>query len=165
MKSFFWNILAILAFSTSAFASNYPGDYPVWSDTQSNYPVQIKRDLQGSGAVALNIYYEGKLARSESLSVVVRVLYQDGPREAVFQMNRYSSGFFTRVTNGCLTGQLGGCAAEGTDAMKYLLQWAGRRPMILNALAVELAFVDGNGNWDSRYGANYTFYFNEHHAF
>ena len=161
MKKLFLNILALLVLSTSAFASEYPSDYPYWSDSKSYDFVQIKRDLQGSGAVALNILYQGALSKSQNLSAVVRITYLDGVREATFPMSRYGDAFYVRVTNGCLVGSLGGCATPGTDAMKYLLQWAGRMPMTLNALNVELAFVNENGTWDSRNRANYPFHFDE----
>ena len=45
-------------------------------------------------------------------------------------------------------------AAQGTDAMKHLLYWSvGFRS--LNALDIEFAVVDADGNWDSQYGKNY----------
>ncbi len=164
-KSTFW-LIAIMLISTffvkiDGFSSNYPADLPKRSDFQSHGPAHIQRDLQYSGAIALNVEYRGELSKSSSVAVVLKIIYHDGIREALFEMTPVEGGWTTRVTNGCLVGMMGGCQTQGTDEMKDLLFWASRVPMTLNALHVELAFVDDQGKWDNNNGSNYIFVFGE----
>ncbi len=162
MSRCFSVLLAMLIFSPWAVASNYPSDMPIWSDSQTMDGAHIERQMQGSGAVALNIKYTGSLANSSGVSVLIMINYYDGQRQLLIPMNNFGSHWEVRVTNGCLIGMLGGCEQYGTDEMRELLYWASwQRPgkMFLNRLSVGLAFVNDNGQWDSRDGRNFSFDF------
>lgn len=165
MKKQFALLVLAITFVGQAFASGYPADYNFYSDNRQAGPAYVRRDLQGGGRVALNISYRGVLSNSERVSVFIRVHYNAGVRTGRFLMARTRSGFETRITNGCLEGQFGGCRKQSTQEMKDLLYWGGRGPMTLNGIKFELAFVDENGNWDSQYGQNYQFQFDEYKMF
>lgn len=153
--------LNIMFLGAAAMASNYPADYPVYSDTRQDGPVKIQRSLQGGGYVALEIDYTGELSHANSpLWVTVIANYTDGQRVHSFPMVNDGNGtYHVRVTNGCLVGKLGGCAAEGTPEMKDLLQWASDYGYTLNALDVEFTFSTENGQWDPSQYRNYRFQF------
>lgn len=141
--------------SVAQLQSPYPSNYPVYSDARSDGPVTVNRSLQSDGGVGLNIYYTGDLQDNAGLGVYVKANYLDGARDGLFPLD-YATSSEARfsLSSGCLRGALGGCAESGTDAMKHLLYWA-TYDYNLNALDLEVSFVDGAGNWDSRYGANY----------
>lgn len=147
-------------------ASGYPADMPRWHDFKGDVAMLIRRDLQPSGAVAINVSYGRSLANSQSLSMVIRIKYSDGIREMTVPMEKRDGQiWWARVTNGCLKGMIGGCEQYGTEAMNSLLYWASwndRGTNVLNALNIELAFVNEKGEWDSRDGQNYRFQFPEH---
>jgi len=152
--------LSIMLSGVAAMASNYPADYTIYSDTRQDGPVKIQRGLQGRGYIALEIYYTGELSRANSpLWVTVIANYTDGQRVRSFPMSYENGSYHVRVTNGCLVGKFGGCAAEGTPEMKYLLQWASDYGLTLNALNVEFAFSTENGQWDPGQYRNYRFQF------
>lgn len=166
----FLNLILSVVFSLAfslALASGYPSDYPVYSDGPAigvYNGISIKRSQQGNGGIALDIFYTGNIVYSTSVSAYIRVNYLDGSRDILVPMSRYPGqvGLFARVTNGCLVGMLGGCKIMGTDAMKHLLYWAVRpNHSGLNALSLELAFVDSYGRWDSNLNRNYHFQFIE----
>ncbi len=152
-----------------ALASNYPSDYEVKTDLPmgGNYSdVSIYRSIQATGAMALEIYYKGKMAQRAPVSVFVRVKYLDGNREGLLQMSpkAISGGGIVqhlRLTNGCLVGEMGGCKVTAPPIMKHLLFWGSALGMKLNALDIEFAFVDAAGNWDSLNGRNYQYRFGE----
>lgn len=161
---------AVLIFSGLSNASNYPSNYPTYSDRQTNGPVEIVRSAQGSGAVSLRILYKGPLKSSAtSLFVYIKINYLSGSRQATFPMEKIFTfgkfdGYTVTVTNGCLVGMMGGCALAGSDEMKHLFYWAsGARG--LNKLEMEIAIADGRGGWDSNYSQNYKFHFPQHYFY
>jgi hypothetical protein len=146
--------------SIAAQASNYPGDYSYKHAEAADGPVRVVRAIQPGGwQTVLDVDYMGRLVASPGLKVYVRVNYQNGAREAVFPLHAYNGrGYYraeTRITGGCLTGELGGCREHGSAEMRELLLWAQRADGTLYALDVEFAFFDDAGNWDSKDGANY----------
>ena len=151
--------------SASQTKSEYPSTYEISSSCQTIGAVEMCRGMQGGGAVAVHVRYRGFLKGKENLTTFMRIHNHDGDREGRFEMDaayppQYAGSFrLATITNGCLVGQLGGCAARGTEAMRDILFWAGRAPMRFNALDIEVAIDAGNGEWDSQYGQNYHFYF------
>ncbi len=156
------SVLIISAFlPLLAQASNYPSNYGTVIDSeyaQDGGPVKIVRSVHYVGAIELNVYYEGALKDAPNLTALVIVHYQDGDRQLRVPMKRVEFSNYSQatVTNGCLVGMPGGCAQDSSPEMKDLLFWA-NHGMHLNALNVEVAFDAGNGQWDSRGGANYKF--------
>lgn len=146
-------LFAVLAMtSLSAQASNYPADYNIKNSCTGEGPVKVCRSLQmGYGLAALDIQYNGALRNAPGLSVWVRVNYNNGSREILVPMavSSYGSVGVARITGGCLVGSLGGCAKPGTAEMRYLLEWAQQWGGTLNALSLDIAFVDGQGRWDN----------------
>lgn len=147
----------------STVKSGYPGDYSMGYSCQKNGPVEVCRAIQTGGLLAvLDIRYSNGVLDAKKVSAFVRVKYLDGNREGVFPTLFYQQPFAqVRVTGGCMVGVMGGCARSGTAEMRDLLQWAQTYGGTLNALDLEVAFVDDRGNWDSRFGANYAFHFDQ----
>ncbi len=146
----------------SAPKSEYPGDYSIGYSCQTNGPVEVCRALQGGNLAVLDIRYKNGVLDARKVSAFVRVKYLYGNREGVFPTLYFQEPFAqVRVTGGCLVGMLGGCARSGTAEMRDILQWAQTSSGTLNALDLEVAFVDDHGIWDSRFGANYAFHFDQ----
>ncbi len=149
----------------STVKSEYPYDMATFVSCQSDGPVRLCRGSQISYALpVLDITYENGVLEPKKLSVFAKINYQNGARQATFAKldgRGPDDVAFFRLTGGCLVGKLGGCEQAGTAPMRDLLQWAGRSGGALNALDVALAFVDDAGTWDSHYGANYRFHFDQ----
>lgn len=177
-KMMLQKLLMIFAMSTSVIAvscgkandegsspkSGYPTDYSINSQCQTNGPVTVCRALQvGPRLAVLDITYAGGILDPMKVSAFVKANYRDGARQGIFQ--RLNVGPFDiariRVTGGCVVGQLGGCAQSGTAEMRNLLLWAQQWDGTLNALDLEIALVDAAGNWDSLFGTNYKFHFDQ----
>lgn len=162
-------ILFVLATLSIAFATpiSLASDSLVYSDGPINGSfagITIKRSLLSNGAIFLNFYYTGNIVYSTTVAIYIRIHYLDGSRDLLVPMARYPGqiGLFAQVTNGCLVGDSSGCKVMGTDAMKHLLYWAVRPDRGgLNALSLEVAFVDSYGRWDSNLNKNYRFQFVE----
>jgi hypothetical protein len=162
MKTLF--ALLILAIGVSAQASEYPADSNIKYSCQTQRAVRVCRSMQSMyGLAALDISYSGDLAGSPGVSAVVRVNYLDGVRQLTVPLERAYRTSVARITGGCLVGTLGGCAKRGTAEMRDLLVWAQQSGGKLNALDVEVSFVDQYGHWDNNgrpYGS-YRFLFPE----
>jgi hypothetical protein len=143
-------------------ASEYPPTYQVGKSTQSNNIVGVTRGMQlANEAAVLDITYTGPLLSHPGLSIWVKVNYSNGARTATFALTPQASGNSAEVviTGGCLvSGSNESCATPGTQQMKDLLAYA-QNGTTLNALNMEVAFFDGQGNWDNYYGSNYHIFF------
>ncbi len=163
-------LFALTFTSVNVFATPFPADGLIKFDTPSsgNFDgVKIIRGMQQSGAIAIEIEYRGKLSRGMPLAAYVRVHYLDGDRDGYFPMTYYQDSmgqayWTVRLTNGCLVrGPMGGCDEFGSAKMKHVLFWA-TAPGRLNALNIEVAFVDAKDHWDSgTAGKNYPYLFGE----
>lgn len=146
---------------SSEVESGYPSNYPIFSDVRAAEKVAVTRSLQSDGGIGLWIEYGGHLRGSSGLKVYVKVNYLDGSRDLLVPLDSDTgSAARFRLSSRCLVGEYGGCARQAPDSMKHLLYWAvGTRR--LNALDMELAFTNDQGEWDSKYGANYRVQFGE----
>ncbi|HPI40497.1 MAG TPA: hypothetical protein PLJ21_06810 [Pseudobdellovibrionaceae bacterium] len=169
MKSLTRNLFALMAlsllvFNTSVKASNFPSDYNIWSDKQFNGPITVLRSLRADGTISLDIAYTGHLNyENNPLIVMVKANYNDGSRVKYFNLFPYSEGYrkanATRISTGCLRGNLGGCEVPSSDDMRELLYWAAGTKG-LNQLSLEIAILSPNTkSWDSNYGDHYKFIF------
>lgn len=150
--------------TASSTKSEYPSTYEIDSVCSTQDSIQVCRGVQGSGAIAIHVVYSGPLATAAKPMMFIKMLYQDGPRQGLFRMEKRFTNTASvegMISNGCLVGELGGCAEGATDEMKDLLYWAGRIPLMANAIDLEVAITDNLGNWDSKGGANYRFHFDE----
>lgn len=156
--------------------SEYPSDY-TWNHVCStDGPVKVCRSYN-YGGVYLDLEYSGFLVdeiqkADDKFEVLATVHYKNGDRQGKFVADTHWLVFERehhvgvpntvrfRLTTGCLVGQLGGCATEATPEMKDLLYWAFRPDGRPNAIDIEYAFL-ANGKWDSKYGANYKFHFDQ----
>ena len=155
-------LVSISLFSVGAFASQYPATYQISRSSQVDGPVVAARGMEIAYRQAvLDITYSGTLATHKGLKAWVQVHYNDSSPSDTFSVTPQAMGHFAelRITGGCLTSDdRGGCASEGTQRMRDLLVYA-QNGTTLNALSLEVAFVDGEGNWDNNGRKNYHFKF------
>ena len=164
LRHFSLVLVAVFSSSIGALATQYPADYEVRSEEQTQGSVAVMRSLQlNYDLAALDNAYKGPLLGRPGLQAWVQVNYNDGPHRGIFAFNPPQAGGFAelRITGGCLASAPDdACAVPGTKLMNYLLLFA-QQGDTLNALDVEIAITDGQGNWDSNNGNNYRFKFDQ----
>ena len=168
------SLTALLTLSLPSWASNYPPDYPLSSDCQSDGEVEVCRSI-GSDWVAMKVYYRGPLTQpglQSGLSVWAKLNGHDGffnmevypgsasihpLAKATMSQSGYDCSLLPR------TSSVWNCK-QPTPAMQHLLFWAKPEHGTLNANAwdVEIAInLNGTEIWDNNGGAgkNYRFRF------
>jgi hypothetical protein len=139
--------------------SGYAADFAIKETCKRQGPVSVCRGFQVKSRLAvLDIHYTGTEVAQDGLGVWIAARYQEGTREGVFGQTKDAA---VRITGGCLEGDMWHCAKPGTAAMRDLLHWAARADGTLNELTLELAVMGKDGSWDSRYGENYHFFFDQ----
>jgi hypothetical protein len=154
-------VLIVVLISSMAAASQYPADTAFKTSCQDNGPVKVCRGMQIGGDLVVTVYYKGVLANAPQLGLLIQANYQDGARQARFSMATQGNMKYVRVTNGCLVASPeAGCKVRGTPVMGYILFW-GQRGTFFNALSLDVAFFNPQGDWDNNgsYGNNYHFQF------
>ncbi|MGZ3782336.1 MAG: hypothetical protein ACXVCY_16920 [Pseudobdellovibrionaceae bacterium] len=141
-------LMMSLGLINSANASNYPADYSVGRTCLTQGPVTVCRSLQMAYTSAvLDVYYNGVMKNSPGLKAWIQVNYEDGSRNLTVPF--YNNPLKARVTAGCVVAALQGCSVMGNDDYRYLLEYAQQQNGTLNALDLDIAVTDKNGNWDN----------------
>lgn len=156
------------ASSHSGVQSNYPPDYIMGRTCRDNGVVEVCQ-IRYSQAFGLEVVYRGYLKQSANVAAWIKLNGND----AQFSLTRKTvdRSIEVRVHDVRLTSNVKDCypdidpngrvhghkCVHATDAERHLFYWAQRYAGIANDWDLELAFVDGHGNWDSNDGQNYKF--------
>lgn len=140
----------------SQLASNYPPNYMWGSQCVEDATFKLCRTSSNSHA-ALRIEYRGQLQGHPGLAYYVKLNGRDGvyAPEPGYDYLALTNGY-TRCDYIQGSGSSWDCK-DAPQAMKDLFFWARDEHGNLNDWDLEVAVVDGDGRWDSRFGANYHF--------
>ena len=160
--------------STAVFASNYPPGYAVERSCQTQGPVEVCAVNQNYGGFPrLEIRYSGYLGaqgvnawvqlngREGTFAVTDGALYLNNPNAYMCvvggTMPHYPACEYSASTsNGTVVWETKPVAEQEQQLFYYARNENG----VGNAWDVSIAFVDGEGRWDSLFGGNYVFRFN-----
>lgn len=150
----------------SDLASNYPPNYSWSRRCVADETFELCQEVQSGTRSNLFVFYKGLLKDNGNLSVYVNLNGRDGtfPLDQRLQA-QYPGPFMpaTKLTDGALDCHMSPVNSQyictwASDEMKEIFFYA-RNQWRFNAWDVQVAVVDGQGNWDSRFGENYRYRF------
>lgn len=148
----------VLVFAFSNNASAYPADSGAGKTTCQfqGQNIRVCRALESTNGnyAVLDINYHGPL--TNQVKVWVRVNYQNGARTGTFDLMNNTQAI---ITGGCQVETTAGCQYSGSSQMRDLMAFAQTSDGVLNALSLDIAFVDAGGTWDNNGSNGGTYHF------